>query len=323
MALRDIGRSAEREVCESFTGMTLEQKPIWTGLVENIRERFFPPKLPPLELTSTPIPVADRMETKTNPWALGTSTVVNGGILALVILLGLRTAVKPFADSQPSGRSLDLGVWKMLVAPRVNPGGGTGGDHDMIAPIEGRPPRVEVNPIVPPQVAIVTNPILAVDSAIAAPPDVKLPEDSTLPNVGVQKSYNVTLDSNGPGGPSGIGTNPGDGVGPGKGSRWGPGADGTVYMPGSVGVTAPIPIYTPEAEFSDEARRQKYQGVCLVGLIVDTRGNPQNVHVVRALGMGLDEKAMEAIRRYRFRPAMKAGKPVLAAMTIEVDFRLF
>jgi len=78
-----------------------------------------------------------------------------------------------------------------------------------------------------------------------------------------------------------------------------------------------------EVEFSDEARRQKYQGICLVSLIVDAHGFPQNVHVVQRLGMGLDEKAMEAIRQYRFKPAMKEGKPVASAITVEVDFRLF
>ena len=66
-----------------------------------------------------------------------------------------------------------------------------------------------------------------------------------------------------------------------------------VYRIGG-GVSAPVPIFTPEAEFSDEARRAKYQGVCLISLIVDAQGNPQNPRVVRPLGMGLDEKELEA-----------------------------
>lgn len=320
MALRETGRGAQGDASDLFPRTTLEEKPIWIGLYESIRERWFAPKLPQLELTSTPIPVVDRMAMRTNPWALGTSTIVNGSVLALVIYLGLGTTARRFGIPNPAGR-LDLSAWKTL-AP-ANRGGGSGGDNDLIAPIEGRPPKVEVNPIVPPQVAIIDNPKLAVDSAIAAPPDIKLPENSTMPTVGVPQSYNVTLVSNGPGGPFGMGTGPGGGDGRSNGPGLGSGPNGTVYMPGSVGVTAPIPIYTPEAEFSDEARQQKYQGICLIALIVDTHGNPQNVHVVQHLGMGLDEKAMESIRKYRFKPAMKDGKPVLAAMTIEVDFRLF
>lgn len=89
-------------------------------------------------------------------------------------------------------------------------------------------------------------------------------------------------------------------------------------------VSAPVVLHMVNAEFTDEARRAKYQGVCLISLIVDAQGNPQNVHVVRTLGMGLDEKAMEAIRQYRFKPAMKDGTtPVPVMITIEVDFRLY
>jgi TonB family protein len=80
---------------------------------------------------------------------------------------------------------------------------------------------------------------------------------------------------------------------------------------------------SPEAEFSDEARRNKYQGICLIAMIVDARGYPQNPRVIRSLGMGLDEKALEAVQRYRFRPAMKDGKPVAAMISVQVDFRLF
>ena len=89
-------------------------------------------------------------------------------------------------------------------------------------------------------------------------------------------------------------------------------------------ISPPEVLSSVNAEFSDEARRAKYQGVCLVSLIVDAEGNPQNIRVVRALGMGLDEKAIEAIRQYKFKPAMKDGTtPVPTMITIEVDFRLY
>ena len=88
-------------------------------------------------------------------------------------------------------------------------------------------------------------------------------------------------------------------------------------------MTNPVPVLTPEAEFSDEARRAKYQGAVMVTIIVDMKGVPQNPRIVRALGMGLDEKALEAVRRYRFKPAMKDGKPVPVMITVEVNFRLY
>jgi TonB family protein len=82
-------------------------------------------------------------------------------------------------------------------------------------------------------------------------------------------------------------------------------------------------IYAPDPEFSDEARRAKYQGVCVVSLIVDSQGNPQRVRVVRPLGMGLDEKALEAVRQYKFKPAVYQGHPVPVEINIEVNFRIY
>jgi TonB family protein len=99
-------------------------------------------------------------------------------------------------------------------------------------------------------------------------------------------------------------------------------AGGGVYQVGGR-ISAPVAVSLPEAEFSNEARRAKYEGVCIVALIVDAQGNPQNIHVVRSLGMGLDEKAMEAVRKYKFKPAMKDGAtPVPVMITVEVSFRL-
>jgi periplasmic protein TonB len=145
-------------------------------------------------------------------------------------------------------------------------------------------------------------------------------------NFGVKNSANVSLASNGSGGGGGMGSGYGGGLGSGNGNGFGPGTGGNtgggVYRIGG-GVSAPVPIFTPEAEFSDEARRAKYQGVVLISLIVDAQGNPQNPRVVRPLGMGLDEKALEAVRKYKFKPAMKEGKPVPVMMSIEVNFRLY
>ena len=164
-------------------------------------------------------------------------------------------------------------------------------------------------------------------AAIDVQKDITLPDNPNLPNIGVKNSANVKLDSNGQGGGGGMGSGYGGGLGSGTGNGYGPGTGGNtgggVYRVGG-GVSAPVPIFTPEAEFSDEARRAKYQGVCLVSLIVDAQGNPQNVHVVRPLGMGLDEKALEAVRKYKFKPAMKDGRtPVPVLMSIEVNFRLY
>ena len=79
---------------QDFLKPILIEQPIWRGLYESLHERFFPAHLPPLELTSTPIPVPDRMASNTNPWAVGTATLVNGGILALLVMMGVRAVVQ-------------------------------------------------------------------------------------------------------------------------------------------------------------------------------------------------------------------------------------
>ena len=163
-------------------------------------------------------------------------------------------------------------------------------------------------------------------SAIDVQKDIKLPDNPELQNIGMKAGVNVVL-SNGTGSGGGMGYGSGGGLGSGNGIGYGPGSGwntggGLAQVGGRV--SAPVPLFEPEAEFSDEARRAKYQGVCLVGLIVDAQGNPQNVHIVRTLGMGLDEKAMEAVRKYKFKPAMSDGKtPVAVYVNVEVNFRLY
>ena len=302
--------SPEGHELDAFLGRAFDDKPIWSGLWENIQDVFFPRKLPPLELTSTPIPVPDRLAVKYNPWAVGTATFVNGAILLLVLYLGARVVINKIMPPRQVTQ-IDVGDIN-LAAPKsaqTAGGGGGGGSHDIVDPIKGKLPKLEV------------------PSAIMVQPDLKLPDNPTLPNIGVTNSPNITLNSNGQGTGSGMGTGSGGGLGSGNGNGWGPGtggnAGGGLFRIGG-GVSAPVPIVSPEAEFSDEARRAKYQGVCLVSLIVDAQGNPQNPRVIRALGMGLDEKALEAVRKYKFKPAMKDGKtPVPVMITIEVNFRLY
>jgi TonB family protein len=88
------------------------------------------------------------------------------------------------------------------------------------------------------------------------------------------------------------------------------------------GVSAPILRYAPNPRYTDAARLAQFQGVAIVGLIVDENGNVRNVHTDRPIGMGLDEKAIEAVQQYRFSPAMYKGKPVAVEINIEVNFRL-
>jgi protein TonB len=88
------------------------------------------------------------------------------------------------------------------------------------------------------------------------------------------------------------------------------------------GVSKPVVLYQVEPEFSEEARKAKFSGNVEVYLWVDPDGKPSHIRVVRGVGMGLDEKAVEAVRQYRFKPAMKDGKPVQVDLYVDVNFQI-
>lgn len=318
--------SFARHELDSFLGKPFEEKPIWKELYGNIHDVFFPPKLPPLELTSTPIPVPDRMAVKTNPWAVGTATVINGLILAIILILGARQVIKAIEKPKLDATDIDVGAFQAPKKANMAGGGGGGGSRELEDASKGKLPPKMKNPIVQPQVPILDHPKLAFTPAINVQQDLKLPDNPLMANFGVHSGQTVEL-SNGQGSGGGMGTGSGGGIGSGNGNGYGPGyggnAGGGLYRVGG-GISAPVALITPEAEFSDEARRAKYQGVVLISLIVDAQGNPQNPRVVRPLGMGLDEKALEAVRKYKFKPALKDGRtPVPVMITVEVNFRLY
>jgi protein TonB len=138
-----------------------------------------------------------------------------------------------------------------------------------------------------------------------------------LPNFGMPNSPLVGAS---------LGNGKGTGIGSGSGSGMGAGSGGgTGGGPRKIGggVSAPVVLFAQEPEFSEEARKAKVAGNVLVYLQVDTNGRPTHVRVLRGIGLGLDEKAMEAVRQYRFKPAMENGHPVVVEMNVEVNFQIF
>jgi protein TonB len=88
------------------------------------------------------------------------------------------------------------------------------------------------------------------------------------------------------------------------------------------GITPPQLVRKVEPEFSEEARKAKYQGVVVLSIEVDENGTVRNVRVLQKLGLGLDEKAIEAVSHWRFRPALSDGKPIATEATVQVSFQL-
>jgi protein TonB len=292
----------------------IEEEGIFASLVSSFRDVFFPAKLPPLELTSTPIAVADPMAVKRSPASTAIAIVLHAAIILLIAFL---IAKHVQLSAPPKVNTVLTDLVTPPVAPKAAAIGGGGGAHDVAPVTKGRLPKLAQEQIVPPKAPPTIPPKLAVDPSVVVQKDLKM-ADSNLPNLGMPNAPAASVGSLGTGGGGGIGSGNGNGIGDGSGGNTG----GGVYRVGG-SVRAPVPIYQPEAEFSEEARKAKFSGDVIVSLIVDENGNPQRVRVARGVGMGLDEKAMEAAQHYKFRPAMKDGKPVKVVINLDINFQIF
>jgi TonB family protein len=205
-------------------------------------------------------------------------------------------------------------------------GGGGGGDRDKLSASKGGLPRFSREQLAPPAVVVRNeNPKLPVEPTVVVPPEIHL----SLPQMGPlgdPLSSILGPPSSGTGSGGGIGSGSdggvGSGRGPGVGPGWGGGIGGGAYRVGG-GVSAPRVIYAPEPEFSEEARKAKFQGTVVLQIVVGPDGRTHDLRVRRSLGMGLDERAIEAIRQWRFEPSRKDGIPVAVMVSVEVNFRFY
>ena len=328
--LRTTGPGDEPELNLLLRNQTLDE-PIWKSLFHNIDDFFFPKKLPPLVLTSKPVPVRDiwGFYNYKGRGAVG-STVIHVLGLALIIagtILG-RRVVQQMVKPQEQVELIAPGDMPALEPSKtLSGGGGGGGDRDKLQASQGRLPKQSMQQFTPPAVVIRNpDPKLPMDPTIVIPPQVHI-QQPDMPNLGDPLSHMpASFPSNGTGSGSGIGNGSGGGVGNGEGPGFGPGrgggVGGGVFRVGG-GVSAPKRIYDPDPEYSEEARKAKYQGVCVLYVVIGPDGRTRDIRVQRTLGLGLDEKAIEAVKTWRFEPAMKDGKPVAVAVNIEVTFHLY
>jgi protein TonB len=201
--------------------------------------------------------------------------------------------------------------------PKATTMGGGGGQQGLTPVVKGQMPKFAETQITPPKAPPMEEPKIKMPEAtIEVQKDVKM-ANSTLPNLGMPNSPLVgTSMGNGKG--TGLGSGIGSGLGSGSGGNTG---GGPMRVGG--GVSAPTLIFSVDPEFSEEARKAKFMGVVTVNVWVDEHGNPSHVRVIRGAGMGLDEKAVAAVKQYKFKPAMSGGKPVLVELNVEVNFQIF
>ena len=245
--------------------------------------------------------------------------------LALLVTSGAWFASKQVTNTITEAFRVELIPYALPVAPKASGGGGGGGDHDKLDSPQGRLPRQAREQFTPPAVVIRNNdPNLPMEATVIAPP---VNIATNLPNLGDPFSkIPLGPPSNGTGSGSGIGSGSGGGIGSGRGPGAGPGSGGGigggVYRVGG-GVSAPRILYAPDPSYSEDARKAKYQGTVVLWTVIGPDGRPRDIKIARSLGMGLDEKAIEALRQWKFEPALKDGRPVPVQINVEVNFRLY
>jgi TonB family protein len=225
--------------------------------------------------------------------------------------------------------------------PQQAHGGGGGGREQLTPPSKGVLPQAALTPqIVPPnpEPPKIKNPTLPVASTIYADPNA-LPQ--LKGPIGAPNGAPIPP-SSGPGSGDGIGTNRGSGVGSGEGAGAGPGRGGNVgggdnslgggrgpggsggiESMGQNGVGRIQILYKEKAKYTEEARQNKVQGTVVLSAVFTSDGGINSIRVIRGLPDGLTEKAIEAAKKIRFKPAEKNGAPVTVRGQLEFTFNLY
>jgi protein TonB len=309
--------------------MAVAWQPGYKVMWQNVRDLISPPKLPPLKVTSQPVKVKDIWS---KDEAFGPSQAialaVHIGVTALILsplLYHIATKVAASPVNNALVTPIDISDYAMKLPPGKDKagGGGGGGERNPVPATKGMAPKFSFNQIAPPMVH--TKPDSNIQATLLGPPDLKIPSPN-MDNYGDPLAKMLT-GSGGPGGGSGIGTGTGTGIGSGEGGGLGPGSGGGTgggaYRPGTGGVGYPTCVYCPDPKYSEEARKAKYQGTVVLQVVITPDGRATEIQVVKGPGLGLEEKAVEAVKQWRFKPAMgPGGKPVPVVVPLEITFRL-
>ncbi len=306
-------------------------EPWYHSVVRQTRDLFREGKQRPLKLTSKPVPVKSiwgSFDFKRE--GLSTSAIAH----VLVVVLAFTVFGGPTMPKDNNSVDLVIPVdispylSQILIKPKApageSGGGGGGGQRSPLPASKGKLPRFSMEQLTPPTPIIKNeNPKLAVEPTVIVPPSVEVAAIDM--NIFGDPLGQIGPPSAGPGSGGGIGSGKGTGVGSGRGPGVGPGSGGGigggVFRVGG-GVSAPRLTYKVEPEYSEEARKAKYQGTVVLAVEVWPDGKAHNVRVLRSLGLGLDEKAIQAVEKWKFVPGKKEGRSVKVAATIEVNFRL-
>ncbi len=307
-------------------------KRLWRGLRDHCREFRADPRSYLASLVRRSEPDRQRRQ------IILVSSMLYIVVIALILSLDRMASRRPPAPfPSPTIAHAPVTLIEPLSPPRLYAprqkeragGGGGGGRKEPSPPSFGRLPKAELRPpiVAPsPHLPEIKQPSLPVLPTIMAQPELLPKLDLSLP-LGDPTSR-ASVPSSGPGSGGGIGTGHGGGVGPGRGVGYGPGegwntGGGEPRIGGGDIASRPIITFKPRPEWTEEARRNRIEGIVVLSATFAADGTVKHIRVLRGLGYGLDEKAIEAASRIRFIPARDArGNPVDWRGTIYVEFHL-
>ena len=264
------------------------------------------------------------------PFALS-STVHAGVVAATVLVFTFSPApVATTLTADPPAESMRL---VYLDTPGPGGGGGGGGFFQKAPPPNAmrKGPRKVSSPIPDPPKAIEPvakppepPPLSAESLPVVVAPIVVAPADNR-DRAGILEQARTETESRGPGAGGGAGTGRGTGIGEGDGSGIGPGSGGGTgggpFRPGS-GITPPRVLREVKAEYTDEARRAGIIGEVVLEIVVRRDGSVGDIKLLHGLGGGLNERARQAVKQWRFSPATRQGSPVDVIVEVAVEFKL-
>jgi TonB family protein len=275
----------------------------------------------PLQPVARPIFTVDPLSFERDQKSNAISFVIHAVVITLILTLALkaRTIVEPDQIIVSTPVDFKLTVPPPMVTPPIAKVEGGGGAKAIVQPKPDPIPTIAKAP------QISTHSIIRLDQpklALAPTEQVKMPDEvNPMPAFAAANTPQIEMAKAPKGTGTGFGSIGGGGLGGGHGVGSGGGYGGGLMSVGG-GVSAPQPIRTVQPEFTEEARRAGFQGSVSIKLIVDSQGNPQDIRVMSHLGMGLEDKAVEAVRQYKFKPAMFQGHPVAVEILLDVAFRL-
>lgn len=304
-------------------GSVVEQPSLLVSLKQAVADFLYPPKT---ETTVAPVDVQEIWSKSNARFPQWMSVALHAAIVGVLMI---PAAVPNLLVPTTTSVTMLTPTAPLLLphgADRAAGGGGGGGMRTPTPPSKGIPPRGADRQLLPPMVeAKNLAPDLIVEPTLVAPALANLPQFSFL-TIG---------DPNGVAGPPSAGPGSGGGIGPGKGPGVGRGrgpgfdegeggnAGGGPYVYGiDGGITSPVLVTQAMPDYSEDGRKGRIQGTVELLAVVNADGSVTLDRVTKSLGYGLDQKAIEAVMKWKFRPGTKDGKPVAVRMSIAVNFTI-